>query len=62
MKAPEYDWEGADCPQLPSKKGVAHNRVWQLRDPDVLSDISGKHYLYYSIAGEKGLAVMELVA
>lgn len=60
VKAPEYDWEGADCPQLPSKKGVAHDRVWQLRDPDVFSDIDGRHYLYYSIAGEKGIAVMEL--
>lgn len=60
VKAPEYDWEGADCPRLASKKGVVHGRAWQLRDPDVLCDIDGKHYLYYSIAGESGLAAVEL--
>jgi hypothetical protein len=60
VKAPEYDWEGVDCPRLPSKKGVVHERAWQLRDPYVLSDRDGGRYLYYSFAGEKGIAVLEL--
>ena len=60
VKAPEHDWEGADCPKEPSKKGVIHHRVWQLRDPYVLSNLDGKHYLYYSFAGEKGIAALEL--
>ncbi|MCP3890882.1 MAG: hypothetical protein GY702_18720 [Desulfobulbaceae bacterium] len=60
VKTPEYDWEGTDCPRLNSKNGVVHGRAWQLRDPYVFSDLSEKNYLYYSIAGESGLAVIEL--
>lgn len=60
VKAPEYDWEGADCPEIPSTKGIVNKRVCQLRDPYVFTDIDGQNYLYYSIAGEKGLAVMQL--
>lgn len=55
---PELNYEGIQYPVKPSQFGSATN-VCQLRDPAVLLD--GKRtYLYYSIAGETGIAVAEL--
>ena len=55
----ETEYEGADCPVEPSKRGSVHHRVHQLRDPCVFED-EGKTYLLYSVAGEYGIAIAEL--
>jgi hypothetical protein len=52
---PEKDHEGADLPLEPSVRGWAPKRVRQLRDPAIYEQ-DGKVYLFYSIAGEYGLA------
>lgn len=59
--APERDWEGAERPIEPSSAGASHEPVCQLRDPAVLED-GEETYLFYSIAGERGLAVAEILA
>jgi len=51
-------YEGANFPIMPSVKGPAMN-VNQLRDPYAFED-SGRTYLFYSIAGESGIAVAEI--
>ena len=53
---PEREYEGSNLPITVSKGGTARERVHQLRDPGLLID-EGGCYLYYSIAGEFGLAV-----
>jgi hypothetical protein len=58
--SPETDYEGADLPVGPSAEGMARTRVRQLRDPAVLADETGT-FLVYSVAGEQGLAIAELV-
>jgi hypothetical protein len=60
LLAPETDWEGADCPVEPSKRSSVHHRVHQLRDPCVFEH-EGKTYLLYSVAGEHGIAIGELI-
>lgn len=57
---PETDYEGADLPIAPSVKGLARERVRQLRDPCIYEE-EGRTYLVYSVAGERGLAIAELV-
>ena len=59
VRQPELEWEGATRPLESSKKGPANN-VRQLRDPFVLVDGSDR-WLYYSYAGESGIAVAKLV-
>jgi hypothetical protein len=56
---PELDYEGADCPLEPSKRGLAVKRVRQLRDPAVFEE-DGRTYLLYAVAGEHGIAIAEL--
>ncbi|MBM4084322.1 MAG: glycoside hydrolase family 68 protein [Planctomycetes bacterium] len=56
---PETDYEGADLPLLPSKRGWAPERVRQLRDPAIYRE-GGKTYLLYSVAGEHGIAIAEV--
>lgn len=56
---PEEVYEGVNYSILPSKKGPAIN-VHQIRDPYVFTE-GGKQYLFYSIAGETGIALAELV-
>jgi len=58
--APETGYEGADCPLEASKQGAVHHRVCQLRDPCVFQG-DGKTWLLYSVAGERGLAIGELI-
>jgi hypothetical protein len=55
---PQTDYEGINFPSAPSTKGGAVE-VQQLRDPYLFSD-AGRNYLFYSVAGEMGIAVAEL--
>lgn len=55
---PENDYEGIQYSVKPSKGGSAV-KVCQLRDPCVLEE-NGRIYLFYSIAGETGIAMAEL--
>lgn len=57
---PATGYEGADLPVEPSVKGRAHGRVRQLRDPAVYEE-GGRTWLVYSVAGESGLAIAEIV-
>lgn len=57
---PETNYEGADCPLLTSTPGTPSGRVNQLRDPEVFTDINGDVWLFYSIAGESGIALAKL--
>jgi len=55
---PSTIYEGNDLPVVPSKSGPT-KRARQLRDPAVFQD-EGRIYLFYSIAGESGIALSEL--
>lgn len=57
---PEKEYEGADLPIEPSVKGLARERVRQLRDPCIYEE-EGRTYLVYSVAGERGLAIAALL-
>jgi len=57
---PEMDYEGADLPLEPSRRGWAPQRVRQLRDPGIFCE-SDSTYLLYAVAGEHGLAIARLV-
>lgn len=56
--APEMDYEGAAHPNEPSVKGSGTG-VRQLRDPCIFEE-DGHVYLFYSIAGEEGIALAEV--
>jgi hypothetical protein len=56
---PEESWEGAELPLVSSRDGSANEPARQLRDPGILED-GGRCYLFYSCAGEAGIAVAEL--
>ena len=56
---PQRDYEGADCPPVPSVRGPADERVRQLRDPATFEE-DGRTYLLYSVAGERGIALAEV--
>ena len=57
---PEKDYEGSDLPLEPSIRGLAPERVRQLRDPAIF--LEDEHvYLLYSVAGESGIAIAELI-
>ena len=53
---PERDWEGADLPVRPSRRGSINVPVNQLRDPAIFEE-DGAVYLLYSVAGERGIAL-----
>ncbi len=55
---PERDYEGTAYPNEPSEYGAAIE-VQQLRDPCIFEE-DGKTYLFYSIAGEMGIALAQL--
>jgi hypothetical protein len=57
---PEREWEGASAPHVPSRGGAIHVPAWQLRDPAIYEE-DGRTYLLYSVAGEQGLGIAELV-
>jgi hypothetical protein len=56
---PEFPWEGADAPLVPSVRSTAYGHVNQLRDPAILED-EGRIYLFYAVAGESGIGVAEI--
>lgn len=56
---PEYDYEGASLPVEKSQGGMSYGAENALRDPGVLDD-GDQAYLYYSVAGEQGIAVAKL--
>jgi len=56
---PETPWEGAHQPLRVSRRGAAHEPLRELRDPAILED-GGRTWLFYSIAGESGIAAAEL--
>jgi hypothetical protein len=55
---PQLDYEGIAFPNQPSLRGD-EIQVRQLRDPFVFEE-DGRTYLFYSIAGEMGIAMAEL--
>jgi len=57
---PEHDWEGADEPVGVAVRGSRPRRLPERRDPAVLRDTDGRRYLFYTVAGESGIAVAEL--
>ena len=52
---PERDYEGFNLPIVPSSFGTSFGMVNEVRDPFVFSD--DEKYLFYSVAGETGIAV-----
>jgi hypothetical protein len=60
LLAPGAKYEGSDLPLEPSRFGAIHEPARQLRDPSVLVEDDGT-YLFYSIAGESGIAGAELI-
>jgi len=56
---PERDYEGASLPLRPSLRGVSHEAVRELRDPGIFKT-KDAHYLLYSVAGEKGIALARM--
>jgi hypothetical protein len=58
--APERDYEGGALPVVASRGGLARDPVRQLRDPALLVD-GGAAWLYYSVAGEQGIAAARFV-
>ena len=57
---PETDWEGAELAIEASRPGAMHRPVRQLRDPAVFVE-GDRLYLLYSVAGEQGIAIANLV-
>lgn len=58
---PENQEEGADLPIKASEAGAIQGREHALRDPAVFEDADGKVYLLYSVAGESGIGIAELL-
>jgi len=56
---PGEKYEGADLPLIASRAGPVMKKVNQLRDPAIFLE-NDKVYLFYTIAGEKGIAVSEI--
>ena len=57
---PEAACEGAGLPVLPSERGAIHEPACQLRDPAVYRE-GDRTYLLYSVAGEQGIGMAEIV-
>lgn len=57
---PTADYEGANLPPEPSVRGWSPEPVRQLRDPAIFRE-DGRTYLLYSVAGESGIAIAEIV-
>jgi hypothetical protein len=53
---PEFPWEGATAPNLPSVRSTAYGVVNQLRDPAIYEE-PGLIYLLYAVGGETGIAI-----
>ena len=59
---PETEEEGAKLPLKPSVAGAMKGRENALRDPGIFVDNDGRVYLLYSVAGEAGIGIAELVS
>jgi len=59
---PELAYEGANLPVTKSRSGESPARENALRDPAIFSDLDGRVYLLYSVAGESGIAIAEILA
>jgi len=57
--APELEYEGADLPLEPSRRGAVRERARQVRDPCIYRE-DGRTYLLYAVAGEHGIAIARL--
>jgi hypothetical protein len=57
---PELGYEGGHLALEPSKRGLVIGPVRQLRDPAIFRE-DGRTYLLYSVAGEYGIAIAELL-
>jgi hypothetical protein len=57
---PVMDYEGAKLPLAPSEPGPVREPVNQLRDPAIYEE-SGRTYLLYSVAGESGIAIAQIM-
>jgi hypothetical protein len=55
---PEKKYEGSYLPLKQSTAGAAHYPENALRDPFIFFD-TNKYYLFYSVAGEQGIAISE---
>ena len=58
---PETEWEGASLPLKKSVSGAVKERENALRDPCIFTDRDGRDYLLYSVAGESGIAIAEIL-
>lgn len=58
--APELPWEGSEMPIEPSMRGLVYGPVNQLRDPAIFHE-GDRTYLLYSVSGESGIAIAELL-
>jgi hypothetical protein len=58
---PELEYEGGHLALQPSKRGLVMGPVRQLRDPAIYRE-GDRTYLLYSVAGEYGIAIAELLA
>ena len=54
------DYEGVNIKKVPSKRGKIMEKVNQLRDPAIYIEGSTS-YLLYSVAGEQGIAIGQIV-
>ena len=57
---PATEYEGVDLSLAPSERGAIHERAHQVRDPGIFVE-EGRVYLLYSVAGESGIAIAELM-
>lgn len=57
---PVHPWEGANQPVAPSRPGAVTDPVRQLRDPAVFRE-GDTSFLLYTVAGERGIAIAELL-
>jgi hypothetical protein len=60
LLAPDEPYEGGELPRVASQRGMVLERVCQLRDPAIFAE-DGRTYLLYSVAGEQGIAIAELL-
>lgn len=58
--APELDYEGAFAPRIPSSRGLVEAPAYQLRDPAIFRE-AGRTWLLYSVSGEAGIALAEIL-
>ena len=59
---PSQEYEGSRLPLRASKAGPAHGPENSLRDPAIFVDNDQKVYLLYSVMGESGIGIAEVIA